>query len=109
MFALLYLFCIDPLLSVITFTNGLNFLSIYLAFVKNIKQKPHSDIIVIMRLRKHCCDVIIIWEGTLQMFIWGRLHHEVQPRTLLHTIFHEKGTPFIYLLLINATPFPYLV
>ena len=31
------------------------------------------------------------------------------PNTLLKTIFHEKGTPFIYLLLANGTPFTYLV
>ena len=35
MFAFLYLFCMDLLLSVVTFTNGHNFLGIYLAFVKN--------------------------------------------------------------------------
>ena len=28
---------------------------------------------------------------------------------LLYTIFHEKGTPFVYLLLKNGTPFTYLV
>ena len=39
----------------------------------------------------------------------GRLRPEVQPLTLLYTIFHEKGTPFIYLLLTNGTPFTYLV
>ena len=27
----------------------------------------------------------------------------------LFTIFHEKGTPFVYLLLTNDTPFKYLV
>ena len=39
----------------------------------------------------------------------GRLRPEVQPLTLSHTIFHKKGTPFVYLLLTNATPFTYLV
>ena len=34
---------------------------------------------------------------------------EVQPFTLLCTIFQEKGTPFVYLLLTNGTPFTYLV
>ena len=29
--------------------------------------------------------------------------------TLLYTIFHKKGTPFVYLLLTNGTPFTYLV
>ena len=38
----------------------------------------------------------------------GRLCHEVQPLTFLYTIFHEKGTPFIHLLLTNGTPFTYL-
>ena len=27
----------------------------------------------------------------------------------LYTIFHEKGNPFVYLLLTNGTPFTYLV
>ena len=35
----------------------------------------------------------------------GRLRPEVQPRTFLYTIFHEKVTPFVYLLLTNGTPF----
>ena len=39
----------------------------------------------------------------------GRLSTEVQPLTLLHTIFHEKGTPFVYLPFTNGTPFTYLV
>ena len=39
--------------------------------------------------------------GTQQIFIRGG--------SLLYTIFHEKGTPFAYLLLTNGTPFTYLV
>ena len=39
----------------------------------------------------------------------ARLRPEVQPLTLLNTIFHEKGIPFVYLLLTNGTPFTYLV
>ena len=39
----------------------------------------------------------------------GRLRPKVQLLTLLNTIFHEKGTPFVYLLLTNGTPFTYLV
>ena len=35
----------------------------------------------------------------------GRLRPEVQPGTFLYTIFHEKVTPFVYLLLTNGTPF----
>ena len=35
----------------------------------------------------------------------GRLRTKVQPLTLLYTIFHEKGTPFVYLLLTNGTLF----
>jgi len=39
----------------------------------------------------------------------GRLHPEVCPLTLLHTIFDRKGTPFIYLPLKNGSPFTYLL
>ena len=39
----------------------------------------------------------------------GGLCPKVQPLTLLYTIFHEKGTPFVYLLLTNGTPFTNLV
>ena len=35
----------------------------------------------------------------------GMLRPEVEPITLFYTIFHEKGTPFVYLLLTNGTPF----
>ena len=38
-----------------------------------------------------------------------RLRPEVQTITLLCTIFHKKGIPFIYLLLTNGTPFTYRV
>ena len=34
----------------------------------------------------------------------GRLRLMVQPLTLLYTIFHKKGTPFVYLSLTNGTP-----
>ena len=34
---------------------------------------------------------------------------EVQPLTLLYTIYDEKGPPFVYLLLTNGTPFTSLV
>ena len=35
----------------------------------------------------------------------GRLWLEVQPLTVLYIIFHKKGTPFVYLLFTNGTPF----
>ena len=45
----------------------------------------------------------------VQQILIGRLRPEVQPLTLLCTIFHEKGAPFVYLLLTNGTPFTHLV
>ena len=43
-------------------------------------------------------------------FYTGRLRPEVQPHTLLYTIFHEKGAPFVHLLLTkDGTPFMCLV
>ena len=44
--------------------------------------------------------------STQQIYIrrgGGGVHPEVQPLTLLETIFHEKGTPFRYLLFTNGT------
>ena len=42
-------------------------------------------------------------------FYTARHRLEVLPVTLSYTIFHEKGTPLVYLLLTNGTPFIYLV
>ena len=39
----------------------------------------------------------------------GRLRPKAQPLTLLCTSFDRKGTPFVYPLLTNGTPFTYLV
>ena len=39
----------------------------------------------------------------------GWLRPKVQPLPLLYTIFHEKGSPLVYLLSTNGTPFTYLV
>ena len=41
-----------------------------------------------------------------KFYIYGRLHSEVRPLT----VFERKGTPLVYLLLTNGTPFThYLV
>ena len=45
--------------------------------------------------------------GHSTIFCIGRLRPEVQPFTLLNTIFDRKGTPFVYLPLKNGTPFTY--
>ena len=43
-------------------------------------------------------------EGYSTTFYIGRVRPEVQPLTLLYTIFFtKKGTPFVYLLLTNGT------
>ena len=54
---------------------------------------------------------ILIWGGGgySTNFYTGTLRPEIQPLTLLYTIFHEKGTPFVYQLLTNGTPFICLV
>ena len=48
-------------------------------------------------------------KGYLTNFYTGKLRPEVQPLTLLYTIFQGKGTPFVDLLFTNGTPFTYLV
>ena len=45
----------------------------------------------------------------IQTYICWRLRPEVQPLTLLYTIFDRKGTFFVYLPLKNGTPFTYLL
>ena len=47
--------------------------------------------------------------GVLNQVLSGGLRLKVQPLTLLYTIFDTKGTPFVYLLLTNGSPFTYLV
>ena len=54
-------------------------------------------------------DTGFIPAGYSTNFYTGRLLPEVQPITLSYTIFHEKGTPFVYLLMTNSTPYTYLV
>ena len=45
----------------------------------------------------------------LKNFYTGKLRPEVQPLTLLYTIFSEKVPLFVYLLLEKGTPFMYLL
>ena len=45
----------------------------------------------------NCC-VVKAWGYSTNAYT-GRLCPKVQPFTLLYTIFREKGTPFVYLLL----------
>ena len=47
--------------------------------------------------------------GTKQIFIRGGSTQRSNPLLFLDTIFHEKGTPFIDLLLTNGIPFTYLI
>ena len=47
--------------------------------------------------------------GYATNFYTGRLLPEVQLLALSYTIFHERGDPFVHLLLANGTPFTYLV
>ena len=48
--------------------------------------------------------------GVLNKFLYGVAPSQSPTLSLLCTIFHEKGTPFVYrLLLTNGAPFTYLV
>ena len=47
--------------------------------------------------------------GLLNKVYMGRLRPEIQPLTLLYTIFERKGTPFVNILWTNITPFTYSV
>ena len=39
--------------------------------------------------------------GAQQIFVWEAPPRGPTPYPVLHTIFHEKGSPFVYLLLTN--------
>ena len=56
----------------------------------------------------NCCVHVVKARGYSANVYTGRSRPKVQPITLLYTIFHEKGTPFVYILLTNGTPFTYL-
>ena len=57
----------------------------------------------------HCMfSLHCIWIPVYLVRGVGRLHPG-PILTLLHTGFERKGTPFIYFLLTNGTPFTYLV
>ena len=47
--------------------------------------------------------------GAQQIYIRVGSTRMSNPLPFLDTIFHKKGTPFIYLLLTNGTPFTYLI
>ena len=47
--------------------------------------------------------------GTQQMFIRGGTALKFNPLPFYVFFFHEKGTPFVDLLLTNGTPFTHLV
>ena len=47
--------------------------------------------------------------GYSTKFYMGRLRAEIQPLTLLYTIFETKGTPFVNILWTNITPSTYSV
>ena len=48
-------------------------------------------------------------EGYSRKVHMGRLHPQVQPLSLIRTIFHKKGALFVYLLLTNGTALTKLV
>ena len=47
--------------------------------------------------------------ATQQTYTWGSSAPRSDPLPFYYTIFDRKGIPFVYLLLINGTPFIYLV
>jgi len=68
-----------------------------------------SKICLGMKIGQQIKFVVIPGEGHSTRFYTGRLRPEVQPLTLLHTIFDREGTPFVYPPLKNGTPFTYLL
>ena len=65
-----------------------------------------------MKPSNECGYALSIWNpggGTQQMFIRGGSAPRSKHLSFLYTIFDSWGSPFVYLLLTNDTPFTYLV
>ena len=63
-----------------------------------------------MEVRRGLSSGVVVGGGGYSTkFYTGRLRPEVQPLTVLYTLFHERGTPFVYLTWTNGTPFAYQV
>ena len=92
----------NPTMYFVKIPNPVNTLSDIVSFAAVIRVVTQLFQILTLTLRSDP-------RGYSTNFYTGRLRPEVQPLTLLYTIFHEKGTPFVYLLLTNGTPFTYLV
>ena len=54
-------------------------------------------------------DTSGIGVGVLNKFLYGEAQPQGPTSKSFYSIFHEKDTPFVYFLLTNGTPFPYLV
>ena len=59
-------------------------------------------------LRHRCCLSFTRGGETLNKCLYKEARPGIQPVTLVYSIFPEKGTPFVYLLLKSGTPFTYL-
>ena len=58
------------------------------------------------RSRGHRCCLRFPRGGeVLKKCLYKEARPDGQPVTLVYTVFYEKGTPFVYLLLKNGTPF----
>ena len=74
---------------------------------------------MLYRLMTSASDIVLCWKyvaedpntrGVLNKCLYRESPSNPLPQlTLLYTIFHEKGTPFVHLFLTNGTPFTYLV
>ena len=79
-------------------------------FDNNLKKQTNNNNNNNNKTGCHLCTPTAPPGGHSTNVYTGRLRPEVQPLTIFYTIFfHEKGTPFVYLLLKNGAPFTYLV
>ena len=83
---------------------------------EEVKMQPFQHFwrwlyIALLWLYLHICNYPVGWgrgggAGRYSTNVYsGRSSPEVQPLTLLYTMFHEKGAFFVYFLLTNGTPF----
>ena len=71
--------------------------------------KKKKQVLLIRDGRKYCTQTVVDPGGIQQRLKPGEAWPHVRSLTLLYTIFEGKGNPFVYLILINRTPFTNLV
>ena len=68
-------------------------------------KKKYKQVLLIRDGRKYCTQTVVDPGGIQQRLKTREGWPHVRSLTVLYIIFERKGNPFVYLILINRTPF----